>query len=288
MNNNFSQCISSLCEIENIRKNKVLLIGAPHLDLEILPTLFDTLNTLGVIEHLDVILFGRGGETIAARAVGKLLRKYCQSLTVIVPYQCQSSYTALALCADEIIAGDLAIFSPIDPAIDCAPHGSLSSEDIRVFPEMSEQWFAISDEQTKAELLSAIASSVFPTNLSGLFRASKEMFEISLELIDLSRSSIDKDKQTNIIHRLTHNYHSHGFPITNDDLAQMGLPIVRHAKTEAMAWSLSKNLRLFLGGEGRRSIDDVKTDAVIGTASELFIRQLNPAEITPRWLNIKD
>src|SRR3989338_1865805 len=111
---------STLAQIEQRRDSKVLVLAATNLDLDLLPQLYNELQASGPVRQLDLVLQSRGGEVNASRRIAMLLRSYCEQLHVLVPFYCQSAATLLALAADQIIAGELAMFSPIDPHL----HGS--------------------------------------------------------------------------------------------------------------------------------------------------------------------
>ena len=45
-----------------------------------------------------------------------MIREYCDTFSVLVPYKARSAATMIALGADEIVMSDLSELSPIDPA----------------------------------------------------------------------------------------------------------------------------------------------------------------------------
>lgn len=288
MKNHLAPCFQLLSQIENVTNEPTLLLVAPMLDIEILPSLYNVISTFPKDASLTLVVFGRGGATTSARAIAVLLRKYCNNLTILVPHYCQSSFTALTLSADRIIAGDMAIFSPIDPSLNCEPQGALASEDIRLFSKMSKDWFGIESEDTKTELLAALASNVFPTTLSTLYRTSIEMKEIALELIHLGNPHLSKQTKEGIVDKLLHGYHSHSFPINNDDLEKLGLTIVRDENLEAIGWKLVQHACTFIGGAARTSLSDTKNDVLIATSSRAKIRQSIPNAFGPTWLDLEN
>ena len=129
------------------------MLAAAELDLTLLPTLYNELLRIGPVAQLDVLIQSRGGEVNASRRIAMLLRSFCQRLTFLVPYYCQSAATLLVLAADDLIAGELAMFSPIDPHL----HGgtgegaatTLSCQDIQQFGVMAQHWFGLTPEQAK-------------------------------------------------------------------------------------------------------------------------------------------
>lgn len=84
---------TALADIAARRVNPLLLFATSHLDLELLPMLYDTLVAVEKSERLDVLFFCRGGNVNAARRIGILLREFAGRLTFIVPDRCESSGT---------------------------------------------------------------------------------------------------------------------------------------------------------------------------------------------------
>lgn len=279
--------LSALTDIRGRRDNPVLFIAASVMDMEALPTLYNVMCNLGPCRELDVVLYGRGGEIVSARRFGIMLHRFCKKLNFIVPFHCASTLTALALAGNEIIAGDMALFSPIDPSLSCDGVGAIDSEDIRLFPEMGNRWFGIESEETKTELLAAISSSIFPSTLTRLYRATQEVQQIASDLLAMGSPDLSEDKRQGIVRHLLQGFHSHNFAPTNDDLLKMGLPIRRNSEVEAIAWQLAQDIQNVHGGGARQTPRDPRNDFIIATEKEGWIRQHLPDAMAPRWIELQ-
>jgi ClpP class serine protease len=149
--------LDQIQKIEKLRNSQVIVLAASNLELEILPSLYQQLLNMGKVDRLDVVLHGRGGVVNAARRIALLLRKFTNHLCFIVPYYCESSATILTLAADEIIAGELAVFTPIDPHLQGEGHSehatpsALSCLDIKMFGEMSKSWFGVDAKEASEQ-----------------------------------------------------------------------------------------------------------------------------------------
>lgn len=278
--------LSALRAIRERRDNPVLFIAASVLDMEALPTLYNVLCNLGKHRQLDVVLYGKGGEIVSARRFGIMLHQFCEQLNFIVPFHCASTLTALSLAGNQIIAGDMALFSPIDPSLNCDGVGALDSEDIRLFPQMGKQWFGIDSEQTKTELLAAISGSVFPTTLTRLYRANQEVNQIANDLLAMGSPHLPEQKRQEIVLHLLQGYHSHSFAPTNDDFLALGLPVFRDSEVEAIAWQLAQDIQHIHGGGARQTPRDARNDFIIASEKECFIRQHRPEAMAPRWIKL--
>ncbi|MDW3190972.1 MAG: hypothetical protein R8G66_01370 [Cytophagales bacterium] len=285
--------LKELKQIELERGSKVMVLAASMLDAEILPNLYEILLDVGKTERLDVVLYGRGGEINATRRIALLLHQFAEKLCFIVPYHCQSSFTVLSLSGHELIAGDLAGFSPIDPRMNAVGEGVgvdvLDSENIRLFNEMGREWFQldIEQEETRMQLLASVASSIFPTTLTSLYRSGLELQQIASELLSFQLPEATPDQKSDIINQLLYEYHSHSYAITREELHQLGLKIKREVSIENLAWKIAKELNRVMGGGVRKTPDDPRIDVLLATSKVAYLRQRHVDRIAPVWEEIK-
>lgn len=272
--------------IEALRRSRVLVLAASSLDFELLPALYEQCRTLGAVERLDVVLHCRGGIVNGARRIALLLRGFTDHLSFIVPYFCESSGTILALAADEIIAGELAIFSPIDPHL----HGgggkdeepsSFSCLDIHRFGDMSEAWFGARSEDARLQALSLLCGSIFPPTLTAFYRAMLEVEQIGAELLQFQLP--ERSDRGQILQRLIYGYHSHNYAITRAELEALGLNIQRQPEVEDLAWEISKLLQTVVGRGVCQSLEESWYDALLATREGVRLRTRRPGGLLPQW-----
>src|SRR5271169_6462523 len=79
--------------------------------------LYGILQSVGKVDHLYFFIKSDGGYGQAALRMVHLLRQYVKRLTVLVPQECSSAATMLALGADKILMGPLAQLSAVDTAL---------------------------------------------------------------------------------------------------------------------------------------------------------------------------
>lgn len=275
--------------IERRRGSRVLVFAASHLDTELLPALYDTLRAVAPTERLDVLLACRGGAVTAARAIALLLHQYAGRLAFIVPDRCTSAATILALAGHEIVAGPAALFSPVDPLLqgplasgEEAP-GAISAQDVRLFGEMSREWFGLPEAEARLKALSVLCDNIFPTTLSAFYRSALEVEAVCLELLSLHMPESAAEAKAGIVERLLFGYHSHAFPLMRGDLAALGLPLIDDPATEDDAWEVARLLRDGVGGAARASADEDWTDALLATREGLRRRRRSPEGVGPAW-----
>lgn len=283
--------LSQLKRIEELRQSRVLILAASNLDMELLPALYSQLTRMGKVEMLDVVIQCRGGIVNAARRIALLLRKFSDRLNFIVPYHCESAGTILALSADEILAGDLAIFSPIDPHL----HGgtgdgassALSCLDIKQFGAMCQEWFGVEEAQANAEQISLLCNSIFPPTLTAFYRSATETQQIAEELLAYQLPEASYDDRARIVNHLMYNYHSHHYAITTEELQQLGLNCVRNNEVEGLAWDISTEIQTSVGGGVRESLEDSWADALLISRESGQVRYNSGNGLMPQWKSVE-
>lgn len=273
--------------IGRLRGTTVLVLAASNLEIDLLPTLYDTLSELGRTRGLDVVLYCRGGVVNAARRIALLLHEFTDRLTFVIPHFCESSGTVLALAAAEIIAGPVAVFSPVDPRLQCAQPSSgdsplaVSSQDVRLFGKMSEDWFGMEGREAQARALSALCESVFPTTLTSFYRSALEVKDICAQMLEIAHCP--EPRRARIIQALLFGYHSHSYALTRQELKDLGLPISTNEEVEGCGWLISAELRNFIGGGARQSVQDDWFDTLVAIHGGARRRRQREGAPAPIW-----
>lgn len=276
-------------ELEARRDSRVLVLAASHLELDLLPELYDTLRGLGRPARLDVVFYCKGGVVNAARRIALLLHQFTDHLAFIVPHRCESSGTITALAAREIVAGPVAVFSPVDPLLQAGPSAegdrphAISSEDVRLFSQMARDWFGLEEGEAKRQALSVLCESIFPTTLTSFYRSILEARDICAQLLSLHMAQAPEAQRARIADQLLFGHHSHGYALSRDDMAALGLPLRRDEPTEDLAWEIARALRATLGGGVRRDLEDDWFDAIFVTREGARRRRRGRGGLEPSW-----
>lgn len=246
------------------------MLGASNLDIDLLPPLYETLRRVGHSPHLSVVIYSRGGEVHAARRIALLLHEFTDRLSFIVPHFCESAGTVMALAAREIVAGPLAIFSPIDPHLTAADAAAgsppaLSSQDIRLFWKMGHDWFGLEEQEARHRALSLLCDNIFPTTLTSFHRCTQELQAIGNELLALHMPESTQSLRARIVDTLLFDFHSHTYALTGDDVSRIGLPVTRNPAVDNAAWDIACAVRAHMGAESRESLEHDWHDALIVT-----------------------
>lgn len=130
-----------ISDLEKARSSKVLLYvtgDRPGWEAQISSEAFDPfvdhLDTIGVVDKISLVLYTRGGDTLAGWSLVNLVRQFCNELEVIIPHKCHSTGTLIALGANKIVMTKQATLGPIDPSVNTPlnPHVEGAPLDARV------------------------------------------------------------------------------------------------------------------------------------------------------------
>ncbi|MBM3295560.1 MAG: hypothetical protein FJY82_13720, partial [Candidatus Aminicenantes bacterium] len=116
---------SFISKIEDTRSSRVITYVtsdkqpplAAKIALDTIPIFYAHLKRIGKVNKIDLFLYSAGGDIILPWRLVSLIREYCKSFSVLIPYKAHSAATMIALGADSIIMGPLGELSPIDPSI---------------------------------------------------------------------------------------------------------------------------------------------------------------------------
>ena len=169
--------------------------------------------------------FGGSGEA-ALRAIHMLRRKY-DHLTTLVPLECSSAATMLAIGADKIQMGALAYLSAIDISFshELAPKNALgqpsmlSQDEVSRVIKLWEQKRNTSDKNPYESLYEHIHPLIFAQE----DRVRSLSTRITNEI--LSYHMKDRVKAGMISDYLNSGYPAHGYPIAFKEAKRIGLPV---------------------------------------------------------------
>lgn len=189
--------------------------------------LYALLQSTGRLKRLSLFLKSDGGSGQASLRMINLLRQYVDRLTVLVPLECQSAATMLALGADRILMGPLAQLSAVDTSLthDLSPidrdndRVSVSNDELlRVIRLWTEQ-----AKDSTANPYQALFPFIHPLVIGAVDRSSALSTRICEEI--LSYHLKDTKKAHAISNVLNSGYPSHTYPITLREAKRIGLKV---------------------------------------------------------------
>jgi hypothetical protein len=172
-----------------------------------------------------------GGNGQVSLRLVNLLRRKCQRLVALVPLNCESAATMLALGADEIHMGPMAFLTAVDTSIrhDMSP---IDKDNDRVQVGTNELQRIISLWESKRDRAGKnpyeeLYKYVHPLVVGAVDRAGSLATMLCNQI--LSYHVKDAALRKRIAHRLNNDYPSHGYPIVLREAHQLGLNAVEMA-----------------------------------------------------------
>lgn len=221
---------------------------------DILPLISEHLYHIGLTRQLALFLYTPGGDAIAGWGLVNLLRQYCDTLILLVPFRALSCGTLISLGADRILMGRHGLLSPIDPSVgspfnpmapgsEQAGHPTLlplSVEDMIGFLDLARKEIGIKSEEAMVKVMSLLADKVHPLALGAVYRAREHNSTLARRL--LSKHLKDEGKITRIVKRLTQELPTHNYLIGRDEaIGEIELDVKEPpTDIEELMWSVYK------------------------------------------------
>lgn len=186
--------------------------------------LYETLGRVGNHEEIYLFIKSDGGNGKASLRFVSLLRQHCKKLIALVPLECISAATMIALGADEIHMGPMAHLSAVDTSIthDLSP---LDRDNTRVSVSLDELNRVVKlwrNENTEEKNpYQYLFDHVHPLVIGAVDRAESLSIMLCREI--LSYHMEDKEKSGKIAEVLNSKYPSHGYPILLNEAKELGL-----------------------------------------------------------------
>ena len=163
------------------RENMGTQIGSDVPDV-----LLEHLDRIGKVKRISLILYTRGGDTLAAWNIVNLIREFCDELELIVPNKCRSAGTLIALGANRIVMTKQATLGPIDPSIvrEMSPiipnttppqRLSLSVESVKGYFHLLKNEFNVRGNDALSQAYIKISEYIHPVVLGDVYRTQKQI-----------------------------------------------------------------------------------------------------------------
>lgn len=189
--------------------------------------LYEILEKLGRQETLYLFIKSSGGNGQASLRLVNLLRQYCNRLVALVPLECASAATMIAIGANEILMGPMAYLTAVDTSLTHAL-SPLDRDNDRVSVSLDELTRSIRlwrSEQvdTKENPYKALFQYVHPLVIGAVDRAESLSIMLCQEL--LSHHIADDATAKQIASTLNSKYPSHNYPIHFEEAKNIGLKV---------------------------------------------------------------
>ncbi|MDI6631801.1 MAG: hypothetical protein AB1507_01035 [Bacillota bacterium] len=151
---------------------------------------------------IDLLLHTPGGLVLASEQIARALEKHPAKVTVFVPHYAMSGGTMIALAADEIVMDENAVLGPVDPQLGNYPAASIL-ETVRQkgIDKVDDTTIILADISRKA------------------------LSQVEEFVRYLLREKMGEEKAAAVAHFLTSGRFTHDYPITYEQLKELGLPV---------------------------------------------------------------
>ncbi|HZO58188.1 MAG TPA: hypothetical protein VFB51_00710 [Solirubrobacterales bacterium] len=186
------------------RQESISLLGIPlrrFIDVEDSEQVLRAIRLTPDTVPLDIVVHTPGGLVLASEQIARALHNHPAKVTVLVPHYAMSGGTLLALAADEILMDENAVLGPVDPQIGQWPASSIIKvAESKPLERVNDETLILADLSRKAQA---------------------QMREFVLgKLLD----DFPADRAGELAHQLTSGQWTHDYPLTIEQLREMGLP----------------------------------------------------------------
>jgi hypothetical protein len=228
-----------------------------------------------------------------------LLRQHVEYLTVLVPLECASAGTMLALGANAIRMGPLAHLSAVDTSLthDLSP---LDRDNQRVKVSQDElgraaRLFRGDSGWEVANPYSALFQHVHPLVIGAVDRASALSTRLCIEILGYHMT--DADRAEAISNTLNAGYPSHSYPITLREASRIGLNVeplpaaLNRTLLELNAVYSEMGQRAMTDFDDRNAHDNSILTIIEGSGRQVFFQQEKDWHYRTeerRWITLND
>lgn len=191
--------------------------------------LYDIVSRFGQHETIYLFIKSGGGSGQVSLRLMNLLRQHCRKLVALVPLECASAATMLAIGADRILMGPTAYLTAVDTSLNHAL-SPIDRDNDRVSVSLDELQRVIrlwreQQGDAKENAYKSLFEYVHPLVIGAVDRAESLSIMLCREL--LSHHIKDQAQAEQIASTLNSKYPSHSYPILLDEASQIGLQVER-------------------------------------------------------------
>jgi len=247
-------------KIETLRNSKVITYltsdrpGPVNARIagDIIPIISNQLRQIGKVDNIDLFLYSTGGDTMVPWRLVSMIREYCDTFSVLIPYKANSAATMISLGADQIVMTDLSELSPIDPSTANVfnpqdpqnPQNRIpiSVEDVMAYFNLAKEKFGIKNDEDLTKIFNKFVESnpqIHPLALGNVNRTHNLIRQLAGRLLKSHKEKLKEDEINKIVDFFTEKLYSHQYFIgrreAKDDLGVKTVVEAGKELTEAMS-----------------------------------------------------
>jgi hypothetical protein len=220
--------------------------------------LYELLEKLSRQERIYLFIKSSGGNGQSALLLVNLLRQYCDTVIALIPLECASAATMIALGANEIRMGPMAYLTAVDTSLTHSL-SPLDRDNDRVSVSLDELTRTVrlwqgESSQSRENPYQELFKYVHPLVIGAVDRAESLSIMLCREI--LAHHIQDEKLTDRIASTLNSKYPSHSYPILYNEARRIGLN-VDHLAPEVNALLLELNeLYSEMGQRATTDFDD--------------------------------
>jgi ClpP class serine protease len=195
------------------RQESISFLGIPlrrFIDVEDSEQVLRAIRLTPDTVPIDLVAHTPGGLVLASEQIARALHKHPAKVTVLVPHYAMSGGTLLALAADEIVMDENAVLGPVDPQIGQWPAASIIKvAESKPLERVNDETLILADISRKA------------------------MAQIKEYVLQKLLDDFPAERANEVADTLTSGRWTHDYPLTIDQLMQLGLPVKTDLPVEA-------------------------------------------------------
>lgn len=190
--------------------------------------LHELLKRRGRMKRVGFLLKSGGGFVVSALKIVHLLRQYADEVVALLPLECASAATIIALGANRIVMTPIAYLTPIDSSLthQLSPIDEINNQRVSV---SSDELRRIVDLWRKLErdghpnAYQEVFKYIHPLVIGAIDRSMSLSMKVCMEV--LSYHMKDEALAERVSRSLNYDYPAHSYPITSQEAKRMGLDV---------------------------------------------------------------
>lgn len=194
------------------------------------------------VDEIDLYIMTYGGDVTVPLPLHYLLREYAKKVNVLVPAECYSAGTMIALGGSDIVMTPLGQLSPVDPSVGhplnpLGPHPqqlpngmigppviAIAVEQVFSYLSLASDKASLTDQEFRSKAFEHLAEKVHPIALGEIHRTHSLIRVLAKNLLHVHMS--DETKVDAIVAALTEKLFNHSYKIARSEAkAVLGLPV---------------------------------------------------------------
>ena len=231
--------------------------------MDVIPIFSKQLRAIGHVSKIDLFLYSTGGDTMVPWRLVSMIRGYCDTFSVLVPYKAHSAATMIALGADEIVMSDLSELSPIDPSTANAFNPAdpqnpavkipVSVEDVVSFMDLAKEKFGIKEDENLAKIFMKFVDAVpqiHPLALGNVNRTHNLIRLLAKRLLKSHKQKMSDGEIEKVVEFFTEKLYSHHYFIGSREAKEdLGLKPIKEADAD-LARNMTELYELYVAEMG--------------------------------------